>query len=153
MLGFFVFALLSGFVKASITVQIEVTDASNNSLKGVTVPVTTIAYINGTYWDDSGSENGSYSMKVLYSAVGFGGPWTQETEWTGVVSDGGTISNQWAMNKLGYYKFSWNVTNSYDDGIVTTKVGPVIPEIPFGTITATAACFAAFGVLIKKKRF
>jgi len=29
----------------------------------------------------------------------------------------------------------------------------VIPEIPFGTIMATVASFAALGVLIKKKRF
>lgn len=149
----FVFALFLGSAKADITVQIEVKDASNNSLKGATVPVNTVAYIVGAYWDDTGTEDGSYSMKVWYSAVSISGPWTQENEWTGTVSDGATISNQWTMDKFGYYKFTWNVTNSYDDGIVSTKVGPVIPETPFGTIMATVACFGALGVLIKKKRF
>jgi hypothetical protein len=153
MLGFFVFAPLSGFVKADIEVAIEVRDASNNSLKGETVPLNTLAYINGTYEDLNGTEDGDYSMKVLYSDVGFGGPWTPETEWTGIVNDGATISKQWTMNKLGYYKFTWHVENSYDEGLVSTKVGPVIPEIPFGTIMATVASFAALGVLIRKKRF
>ena len=153
MLGFFAFALFLGSAKADITVQIDVKDASNTSLKGQSAPLNTVAYINGTYWDDSGSESGAYSMKVLYSNVGVSGPWTQETEWTGIVADESSITNTWTMNKLGYYKFSWNVTNSWDDGIVTTKVGPVIPELPFGTIMATVASFAALGVLIKKKRF
>ena len=154
-IGLFAFALFLGSAKADITVQIEVKDAAvgGTSLKGQSVPLNTIAYIFGAYWDDTNDEDGSYSMKVWYSTVGWTGPWTQENEWTGTVSDGATISKQWTMNKLGYYKFTWNVTNSYDEGLVSTKVGPVIPEIPFGTIMATVASFAALGVLIKKKRF
>lgn len=154
-IGVFAFALFLGSVKANIDVKIEVKDAAigGSSLTGQTVPLNTIAYIFGTYWDLTEDEDGDYSMKVLYSSVSTLGPWTQETEWTDTVGDGATISKQWTMNKLGYYKFEWYVENDYDDGIVTTKVGPVIPEIPFGTIMATVASFAALGVLIKKKRF
>lgn len=159
-LALIMLAAIIGVAKATINAKIEITDSVGNIISDTSVPPGTVAYVNGTYIDLSGSRQASASMTVYYDDDLSSGPdWQfKETLFSGTVNDGQSIVETYTMTELGYYQFRWrcevigtsglSILCRQEVGLALAQVF-VIPEP--GTLAGLITALSAFGLLAVKR--
>jgi len=153
-----VFAAFVGVARAQIVALIEVKDSGGNSIKDVTVPLYTVAYIYGTYQDLGGDAPAEASMIVRFDG---GSGWEyRDTLFSGIVSDGQTVERTYTLTESGSYQFIWRceqesagtsrISISCTNEVATDRVVTfVIPEP--GTLAGLITALSALGLLAFKK--
>jgi hypothetical protein len=150
-----VFAMIVGTVRAQITVAIQVKDSNGNNINGGTVPLNTEAYVTGSYSDLSGAGSPASAVMEVYLNGQL-----QSTLYSGPISSGGSVTEQYLMTTVGTYEFTWTCTDAAsgaikaqcitETGMVTATVQLVVPEP--APIAGLLMGLSAFGLLAVKRR-